>query len=490
MQHGSTPEQAHRWLGVTAALTSTLNSVLTRVPLDSGPKSSSGLSSRRRSRAAKPACQPSARKWRKRDQSPEGFGDSAEHPSQTRAPCGIGWRQRQPNPQPPKRRLPRRMSVRCNNGTPYRGNVGWILRGCRTASSKPWSSQGIPGGRQELAPRPPYWSSCWTVSAASRRICTLSTGAVALRWPPAAPPQRHARQPCVCEPSRRGCSGSRRRTRSGPRRRGGAEHSGGGAGLRNGPAVTQLRSRHPRTTSTHGESALGSTKNHHFVPSYTSSPTLSFISTSLPSERATAALTTRGNHERASVHDSVTRSLRLKLEVSHDLCRPSSVLALLNNLGRGGYAGGRLGEAQNPGPATYDRDRAAAEQRIASLRRINEGGDSVPGSQDSVTRGVQNVQNSDAPAIQTARFSPSTAADALLRRGRNSSPESIVGVRRVVQIPPSEQSPTTASCCTWFRNTGDDNCFQKALRHLDRCILYSLRHHQVVAMSPVHLLRK
>ena len=76
--------------------------------------------------------------------------------------------------------------------------------------------------------RPPNRSSCWTASAASPRTCTLSTGDAALRWQPAAPPRRHAGQLCVCEPRRRGCSGSHRRGHSGPRRRGGAELSGGG----------------------------------------------------------------------------------------------------------------------------------------------------------------------------------------------------------------------------------------------------------------------
>ena len=90
---------------------------------------------------------------------------------------------------------------------------------------------------------------------------------------------------------------------------------------------------------------------------------------------------------------------RLKLEVSRDLCRPSSVLTLLNNLGRGGYAGVRLGEPQNLGPGTHDRDWAAAEQRIASLLRINEAGDSLPCSQDSVTRGdIRHPQFRAAPA--------------------------------------------------------------------------------------------
>ena len=91
-------------------------------------------------------------------------------------------------------------------------------------------------------------------------------------------------------------------------------------------------------------------------------------------------------HERASIHCSVTHSLRLKSGKSHDSCQPSPALALLNNLGHGGNARVRFGEAQNPGPATHDRDWTAAQQRIASHGRINEAGDSVLGSQDSVTR--------------------------------------------------------------------------------------------------------
>ena len=66
------------------------------------------------------------------------------------------------------------------------------------------------------------------------------------------------------------------------------------------------------------------------------------------------------------------------------------------DLAHGGYVGVRLGEARNLGPATHDRDRAA-EQRDAGLRRINEAGDPVPGSQDSITRGIQNLQLGDTP---------------------------------------------------------------------------------------------
>ena len=70
----------------------------------------------------------------------------------------------------------------------------------------------------------------------------------------------------------------------------------------------------------------------------------------------------------------------------------------------------RLGEARNPGPVTHERDRVA-EKRIARQRRINEAGDSAPGSQDSITRRVQNVNPSDTRA---------TLED-LLRRGCDSS---------------------------------------------------------------------
>ena len=121
------------------------------------------------------------------------------------------------------------MGARCNDGAPFKGNTCWSLKGCSTVSSRPLSSLGIWDGGQELTLRPPYWSSCWTASTASPRTCTLSTGAAALRWQPAALPRRHL---CVFEPCRRGCSASHRRGRSGPRRRGGAELSGGGSGAR------------------------------------------------------------------------------------------------------------------------------------------------------------------------------------------------------------------------------------------------------------------
>ena len=61
------------------------------------------------------------------------------------------------------------------------------------------------------------------------------------------------------------------------------------------------------------------------------------------------------------------------LGTSHDFCQSSPALAPLNDLAHGGYAGVRLGEARNPGPATHERDRAA-EERNARQRRVNEAG--------------------------------------------------------------------------------------------------------------------
>ena len=109
--------------------------------------------------------------------------------------------------------------------------------------------------------------------------------------------------------------------------------------------------------------------------------------------------------ERVHFHLTNSRSFRLKPGVCHDHCRSSSAPALLNVFSHGGYAGVRLGEARNPGPAAHERDRVA-EERIARQRRINELCDSVPGSQDSITRGVQKLQLTDTRLMETALPAP------------------------------------------------------------------------------------
>ena len=121
---------------------------------------------------------------------------------------------------------------------------------------------------------------------------------------------------------------------------------------------------------------------------------------------------------------------------------------------------------KNPDPATHDRDRTAAEQRNARRRRINEAG--VPCSQDSITRRVQSLQISDTPAAQTALPAPAPPPMPNTRRPPQARPKQqprAFAVRNVAQIlSPSEQSPITASCCTWSRSTGDNGCSQKAMR--------------------------
>ena len=66
---------------------------------------------------------------------------------------------------------------------------------------------------------------------------------------------------------------------------------------------------------------------------------------------------------------------------------------------QGGYAGVRLVEAQNPRPVEHERDHAEEEP---SARRtcIDEAAGAAPGSQDSSTRGVRNLQLEDVPTVQ------------------------------------------------------------------------------------------
>ena len=88
------------------------------------------------------------------------------------------------------------------------------------------------------------------------------------------------------------------------------------------------------------------------------------------------------HHERATFRCSFTRSLRLKTEDKHKCGQISLAWVSLNIQGRGRYAGIRVGEAQNPGPATHQR----LDESNGAHKRINEAGDSVPNNQASMTR--------------------------------------------------------------------------------------------------------
>ena len=114
--------------------------------------------------------------------------------------------------------------------------------------------------------------------------------------------------------------------------------------------------------------------------------------------------------ERVSVHITLSRSSQRTLGVSYDPRQSSPVPASLNECAHGGYAGVRLAEARNLGQATDERDRTA-EERTAPQSRINEAGDPVPGSQDALTRRVQNLQLSDSPATPANSPRPQTYRD-------------------------------------------------------------------------------
>ena len=72
------------------------------------------------------------------------------------------------------------------------------------------------------------------------------------------------------------------------------------------------------------------------------------------------------HHKRVTFHCSVTHSLWLKTDVKHECGQLSLARALLNTQGRGRYTGIPVGEAQNPGPATHERDWTVAEQPDAT----------------------------------------------------------------------------------------------------------------------------
>ena len=150
-----------------------------------------------------------------------------------------------------------------------------------------------------------------------------------------------------------------------------------------------------RLKSTRGRSAL--VPVHSTLYQHTCSCAL--VMCLLPSFHVCALVTPT---RRGTVHTStvpcprVPAWLKSRATIVHRQSLPSNVL--LEELSHGGYAGVRVGEAQNPGPALHKI--GSAEERSARRTRINEAGDAVPGSQDSITRIVQNLQLADTPATK------------------------------------------------------------------------------------------
>ena len=144
--------------------------------------------------------------------------------------------------------------------------------------------------------------------------------------------------------------------------------------------------------------------------------------------------------------------VRLKTDDNHESGQSSSAPALLNNLGNGGYAGIRVGEA--------------AEQPLANHSRINEAGDSVPSSQDSVTKAVQNLRISDYPTASAALSAPPPPTMVNQVRSRSRRSHSI--------LPPRSHAEHGS------KNTEDSNFSQKALGN---CAVSTVRPASFVASA-------
>ena len=169
---------------------------------------------------------------------------------------------------------------------------------------------------------------------------------------------------------------------------------------------------------------------------------------------------------------------------SHDLCQSSPALAPLNDFALGGYAGVRLEEARN-----QDQPRTKGEERTARQRRINEAGDSVPGSQDSLARQVRNLQLSDtsAPSPMPHSRRPPQA------RPRQQPQE----YRRSAQCGPDPSACRGASDHGFMphmvQKHGGQRLIQEnvtQLRHLDQSACVACVSFQVATMSPLQLLQK
>ena len=150
-------------------------------------------------------------------------------------------------------------------------------------------------------------------------------------------------------------------------------------------------------------------------------------------------------HTWGNVSGSVLTGLRL--EAKNTSCgnehtrRPAPVPASENTRKFGLYTGTRVGEAQNPGPATHERDWTVAEQHDATHRQINEAGDSVPSGQDSVTRAVQNLRISLLPCIISGLTNPASANNGEFQEAETSA-QGAQGIPSLCAVWPSCRRPS------------------------------------------------
>ena len=218
------------------------------------------------------------------------------------------------------------------------------------------------------------------------------------------------------------------------------------------------------------ESALGITKDHHLVPSYTPRPTPPPPHHHLPIPRQ--------HHDNITIHWSVLHSLRLKTNDSHESGQLSSAHALLNNLATAGtleFVSERR-KIQDPSHTTA----TVPGQPPGSHRRINEPGYSMRVAR-TPRRGMFRTCTSQILLQHTRlchRLQWGIQGD---RNDRNNSPKSTFVVPSAVQIPPlTTYPPTKVSCSTWVKNAEDSNCSQKALGN---CAVSTLPLASFVALS-------
>ena len=172
-------------------------------------------------------------------------------------------------------------------------------------------------------------------------------------------------------------------------------------------------------------------------------------------------------HKCGTVSWSVLNSLGLEANttsISNELIRSAPAPALLNTREYGGYAGIRVGEAQNPGPATHDRDWTVTEQPNAAHRRINEAGDSVPSSQDSVTRGVRKLRISGSPAAPAALPAPPPSINRNSGRPRQSTKQPREYLR-CEQCGPDPAAHMASTDGVWGKNTEVSCCLPTVWRN-------------------------
>ena len=135
--------------------------------------------------------------------------------------------------------------------------------------------------------------------------------------------------------------------------------------------------------------------------------------------------------------------------------------------GHGGYAGSHVREAENPGPASHDRDRTAAEQRRSAR---------TPRRAEFRACASQIVLQHQQLCQPRHRQQRGTQED---RHDRNSSV-----VRSANPILPLTWQPLIeVSCSTWVKNTES----VEELRRLDRatCVASGTIRYQITTMQPM-----